>query len=702
MTIRLLDTVRIAGVSTSANTVVTLTDQQESDLVSRGLAQYEFSPRPVVRRKFDVVVYGATPAGCCAAVQAARLGMRVLLCSENGRLGGLVGGGISHQDIERHTSKRTVPGIAREFFEMVARDEYVERVYSRLWANELNGEPRWFETAWVRMVSAEANITVAYHQQLGRVGKRGTRLTHAVFDSTVIEPVGSVDARVFIDATYHGDLIAAAGCTVSIGRESSSLYSESSAGVLAHSGWTDVAVDPYVTSGSAASGVLPGLSTAALEATGAGDGRVQAFTYRQCITSNSGNQVAFPDPETYSALNYELLGRQLAATAYTQLDGQVFTLYDLGIGSKFDLNNRGAMSLNFVSDECTEYVTATPARRRVIENNAKQWILGLLYFLKTDSRSPSALKTNLATYGFCADEWQATSGFAPEFYVREARRLVGDFVMNANNCTLTNGYTDEVAFGYYKFDGHVVRRIVAAGTARIEGSVASALTDVGYKIPYRVLLPKATECTNLMSPTCPSVSRHAWLSIRLEPVLMALGQAAGIGAYLAVTGDINVQAVNTNRVKKIQNIYGIWGSVVLSADGVYAQGTVTQSPGASWSATTTRFGFLATQAYSDGNTGKGKTMRFAPNLRRAGAYRVSFNYPPSQTGRANNVTVTIVHAGGTTTLTLSQLTTGQGGDWDDLGVYVFAAGTPSAHYVEIDTTGTSDFVVADAVRWEPV
>lgn len=702
MTIKLLDTIRIAGVATAPGTIVTLSDQEESDLVARGRAQYEYVPSPVVRQQFDVVVYGATPGGCCAAVQAARLGMRVLLCSQNGRLGGLVGGGISHQDIERHTSKRTVPGMAREFFEMVARDEYIERVYSRLWATELNGEPRWFETAWVRMVSAEPNIVVAYHQELSRVGKRGTRLTHAVFDSTVTEPVGSVNARVFIDGTYTGDLIAAAGCTVSIGRESSSLYSESSAGVLAHSGWTDVSVDPYITAGVASSGILPGLSTAPLEAVGTGDGRVQAFTFRQCITSSAPNRVAFPDPDTYTALSYELLGRQLAATSYTQLDGQVFTLYDLGVNSKFDLNNRGAMSLNYVSDECTEYVTANAARRRAIENNAKQWILGLFYFLKTDSRSPAALKTNLATFGFCADEWQATGGFAPEFYVREGRRLVGDFVMNFNNCTLSNGYTDEVAFGYYTFDGHVVRRVVASGTARIEGSVASALTDIGYKIPYRVLLPKVAECTNLMSPTCPSVSRHAWLSIRLEPVLMALGQAAGIGAYLAVTGDINVQAVNTNRVKKIQNIYGIWGSVVLSADGVYGQGTVTQTPGASWSATTSRFGFLATQAYSDGNTGKGKTIRFAPNLRRTGAYKVSFNYPPAQTGRANNVTVTISHAGGTTTLTLSQLTTGQGGDWDDLGVYVFAAGTPSAHYVEIDTTGTSDFVVADAVRWEPV
>lgn len=657
----------------------------------------------------DVCVYGASMAGVIAAIAAARQDKKVLLISENERLGGVFGWGITSQDIQSNATPAVIAGISRELLSSIGRRESNGwKAWQRYCRVSCVGRPSWFARAVNRMVAAEKNITVFYSGSLESVYKNGTRLEQITLSGDL--PSQTVGARTFIDASVTGDLIAAAGCSVAIGRESTTLYSESAAGIIAAAAWAgSVTINPYVTSGVASSGLLPGIDSGPFGTIGQGDGRVMPGCYRLFVTTASGDRIPFPDPDfsVYNEQNYQMLARAMnsASTSYDTVV-ELFQMYGLQTGSYFDMNSRSSIpaSSNYMSPECKEYITATPGRRAVIRENAKQWLLGLLYWIRysRDPRIPSGLITDIASYGLSDEELQAYGGFSPEFYVREGRRLVGDFVFDQNDMVLANGLTGIVAYGYYDIDSHSVRRVVVNGAVVPEGAQLTALATsaYGFGIPYTVLLPKATQCTNLWSPTCPSVSRVAWCSLRMEPLLMMLGEAAGLAAAQAVEQDIDSQDVSTSRLAVLQDPQNVWDGIVLNTDATYNQGTVTQSPAASWSTTTTRFGYIGASGLSDGNTGKGKTLKFAPNIQVTGAYRVMFKYPPSDTARATDATVTISHAGGTVSLTVNQLYPGgKGGDWEDMGVYTFRSGSPSADYALVDTTASTDFVVASAFKF---
>lgn len=713
MTIKLTQSMRFSGAVSAVGAVLTLDNAVEADLVQRGAAVWA-SDDPTVSpaARFDVIVVGATPAGVAAAVAAARRNKRVLLVSDSERLGGMMGWGITQTDVNVSATPAVTVGFAREVLERIGRRETNSlKTFQRFHRVSCVGRPSWFARSMAEIVAAEPNITTYYSANVTGVRKSGARILSVTLDGTI--PHSEVAARTFIDATYTGDLVGLAGCTVSIGRESTALYSEAAAGVLAAGTWAGgVTLDPYVTAGNSSSGLLPGIDSEPLGTIGSGDGRVMGFGYRLFVTNTAGDRIPFPAPDMsrYNPQNYELLARAMAAapTSYDTV-GEIFTLYSLLTAGYSDLNNRTSCpaSSNWISAECKEYITAKPARRAAIRETVKQWVLGLIYWIANsgDARIPAGLITNLATYGLSDEELLAYGGFSPELYVREGRRMVGDYVMRQADMTLANGVTDAIAYGYYDIDSHTVRRLVSGGNAVPEGSQLTALTaaEIGFAIPYRVLLPKRTECVNLFSPTAPSVSRVVWCSIRMEPILMAMGQAAGIAAAEVCEHNIDAQDLPIARLQRVQDIQRIWDGVMLSTDGTYSEGTITQTPGASWSATATRFGFVGASALSDGNTGKGKTLKFAPNIQETGAYRVLFRYPPSDTGRANNTTVTISHAGGTVSLTINQLYPGgKGGDWEDMGVYTFRAGSPSADYALVDTTATSDVVVASAFKFVPL
>lgn len=718
MTIRLTKTVRIAGVPVASGSVLTLSASDEAYFVSANMAVWvSDDPGIIEPSQPDVCVLGATPAGVAAAVAAARQGRKVVLVSDSNRLGGMLGYGITNTDVETDATPGLVVGFAREVLERVGRQETNSyKAFQRFHRVSATGRPSWFIRAIREIVAAESNITVVYNAELAGVDKAGARVTSIALTGN--DAVPFVRARVFVDATYTGDLVAAAGCTVSIGRESTALYSEAAAGVLSPGNWSgSPSIDPYVIAGNAASGLLPGVDAGAVGTVGSGDGRVMGFCYRLFCTNVAADRIDFPAPDmtVYSALNYELLARAMAAspTSYDSM-AELFQLYTLTAagGTYVDLNNRTVVpcSSNYTSDECREYITATPARRAQIRERAKQYLLGLFYWIANsgDSRIPAALvteQTGSSRYGLADDELMAYGGFSPELYVREGRRLVGDHVTKQGDMILANGFTDAIAYGYYDIDSHGVRRVVSGGFVKPEGSQLTALagTDLGFAIPYRSLLPKRVECTNVLAPGAPSVSRVVWCSIRMEPILMAMGQAAGIAAAEICEQNIDAQDVSVTRLQRIQDIQRVWDGIVRGTEGTYAEGTVTQAPGASWSTTATRFGFIGATALSDGNTGKGKTLKFAPNIQVTGAYRVLFKYPPADTGRADNVTVTISHAEGTVNLTVNQLYPGgKGGDWEELGVYTFRAGSPSADFALVDTTGTSDFVVVSAFKFVPL
>jgi len=734
MAIRLLRETRIEGQVRTIGARLVLDPAEEADFVARGLAAYLDADPSTKAAAFawDVVVLGATPAGVAAAVAAARLGRRVLLVSDSERLGGVMGWGITNTDVNVGVSPDAIVGFAREFLKSIGeRETNSSKDWQRFVRSGALARPSWFSRAFRSVVAAEPNITVLYRATLESVSKTGTRIRSVSLRSATDRIVA--DARVYIDATYTGDLVAAAGCTVSIGREANATYTETVAGIRPASAWVNsVAVDPYVTPGNAASGLLFGVDSDAVGATGAADGRVMGFCYRLLVTTTAGNRTAFPAPDLsgYSAANYELLARAMAAD--TALGGtnyntvaKLFQLYSLGSGGYSDVNNRGSVpaSSNWLSTECKEYITATETRRAEIRENARQWLLGLFHWIANsgDSRIQSGLVADLATYGLSNEELRAYGGFSPEFYVREGRRLVGDLVMSETALSLNNGYIDPIALCYYDIDSHRVRTVVSGGYAVPEGSQLSALTtsQLGAPIPYRALLPKAAECTNLLSPTAPSVSRVVWCSIRMEPILMAMGQAAGIAAAEIVENDVDAASVSYTRLARIQDIFRVWDGIVLSTDGLYGQGTLTVT--GTWATVTTasascRLGLLGapnlgytTSSYRTAAAGANK-LKFQPLLYTSGAYRVLFKYAPDSSGMANNATVNIVceDAGSATAQatfvrSVNQLYPGgQGGEWEDLGVYVFrakGAGAVSDDYVEIDATGASGTVSAVAVKW---
>ena len=646
----------------------------------------------------DICVYGATPSGIAGALAATKEGCSVLLIEPTDWVGGTVSGGIARTDVDEGVSKAAVVGFADEFFGAIARDGYYQ-TQNNFWVHSYNGEPS-INLAFLKRFLVQHHIHPIVNAKLQSVQVNDRTIVAAAFDR-----VGVVEARLFIDASYERDLLAEAGCSYFIGREANAVYGESHNGVRdlnkSASQFPD-GISPYVVAGDPASGLLPFVSAASLPSVGSQDGRVEAFCYRLVLTNDKSNKLPIPEPRDYDPLKYELLGRAIAAGLKANAMTDLFMLTDLQNQSKFDTNSQGPISLDYVSPECTEYVSASWSRREQILENIKDYTLGLFKWIEADARVASSLKRSVASYGFCADEFGTQAGFSPQLYIRESRRLIGDFVMNENHMTLANGFTDEVAFGYYTVDTHPVQNVIAEGQVKNEGP-NTFNPPVGYKIPYRVLLPKTTECTNLLVTFCVSASHVAFSSMRVEPVLMALGQAAGIAASLAVHRGAPIQNISIRELKNKQDIYRTVSgrAIVLDVSGDYPNGFVSQTPPLSWDYRSSDFGYIGQGYLSDGNRGKGKALVFALNIPEPGSYRVCIKYPTGSSidaQRSHNVPVTINHAAGVTYLTLDQKSTGQGGDWDDLGMYPFDQGWPSPNKIVLTTTGTESFVVVNAVK----
>ncbi len=663
-----------------------------------------------------VVIYGATPGGIAAAIAAARLNRKVILLSESDRIGGMQGWGITQTDVDVATTPFTLTGFPREFYSYVGRRESnATKTWQRYHRVSAPGRPSWFTRAFNEFVARESNITVVRNFTDIRVNKIGARITSVASGTNVIT------GGAFIDASYCGDLAAAAGCTTAIGRESTALYSEALAGILSPaipSSWGGASISPYVISGNSGSGLLPGVE-ATPGTVGAGDGKVMTWNYRLFVTTNAGDRVAFPTPDltryttAVAAGAYELLARAMQASSGT-LDtmAEVFQLYTNSLVSGcFDLNGRPGVTTNYLNNaELVEYITATESRRAVIRENVKQWVLGLLYWIRFsgDARIPAGLVTDIANYGLSATELQATGGFSPELYVREGRRIVGDYVMTQANVTLANGYTDEIGYLMYGFDTPQVRLVNDAGVTKQDGSQLTALTSsqLGARIPYRVLLPKASEATNLLCVGCPSVSQVVWRTTRLEPTLMQIGQAAGIAAALALDGAINVQSVDTARLKKIQDLQEVADGIVLCTDtGFSSEGTITYT--GSWADDATRFGAIGPTGTGKKNGGvTTKVAKFQPLIRETGAYEAFLYYVPQAQGSGPTaVPVVVSHADGTANRTVNMEYPGGAGGRESLGIFTFRTkigGAVSDDYVEVQCTGVSGNVVVSAVKWVKV
>jgi hypothetical protein len=509
-------------------------------LASCSMSPAQYSNRPI----YDVVVYGGTSSGVVAAVQAARMGKRVALVCPERHLGGMTSGGLGWTDTG-NTS--TIGGLAREFYHRVwthyqnpdawtwqSSESYgnrgqgskaVDGTQRTMWCFE----PHVAEAVFEAMV-AQCEIPVFRDEWLDR--ERGVSKSDHQLDSIRTLSGKRFRAQVFIDATYEGDLMAGARVAYHVGREANAVYGEQFNGVqknvFHHGHYFKTPVDPYVTPGDPASGLLPRVQSDAPGDNGQGDHRIQAYCYRMCLTNEAENRIPFAKPMGYDPSQYELLARVLD-TGWNE----VFNKFDPIPNQKTDTNNHGSFSTDNIGMNY-DYPEASYARRAEILNEHEQYQKGLMYFLSHDTRVPERIRQRMSQWGLACDEFADNGHWPHQIYVREARRMMGAYVMTEQDCLSKRVTPKPVGLGSYTMDSHNVQRYVTA-----EGSVQNE-GDVGVRVPrpyaisYDSLTPQRDQCTNLLVPVCASTSHIAYGTIRMEPVFMILGQSAATAACLAI------------------------------------------------------------------------------------------------------------------------------------------------------------------------
>ena len=483
----------------------------------------------------DVVVYGDSAAAVAAAVQAKRQGLDVVLVNSTDFLGGMTCSGLSASDIFHRDA---VGGVARELYGRIGQHygkEYVDYF-----------EPHVAQAAMDALVK-DAGLTVVLKETLDRspggVTKEGTRIQAFRTSSGKV-----FAAKVFIDASYVGDLMAAAGVSYSVGREPNTLFAETLNGAQRgddkprkHYTQKDKDhfikdVDPYVKPGDPGSGLLP-FVFAEDPVPGEGDRRIQAYNYRLCVTTDPANRLPFAKPEGYRELDHEMLLRNLEAG-----DVRFPALIHKLPNGKADWNSMHAVGTDYVGANWA-YPEADYATRRKIEQAHELYIRGHLWTLANHPRVPAEIRAVAASYGLCKDEFTANGGFSPMIYIREARRLQGAYVMTEQDCKGKRRADDPVALASFGLDSHAVRYFVTQRGFLERDGVIWNVPPRPYGVSYRSLTPKAEECTNLLVPVCLSATHAAHGSIRMEPVFMQLGQAAAMAAGLAIKNGTSVQAV---------------------------------------------------------------------------------------------------------------------------------------------------------------
>ena len=669
---------------------------------------------------WDIVVYGGTSCGVVAAVQAARAGKSVIIVCPDKHLGGLTSGGLGWTDSGR---KEVVGGLARTFYHRVwqhyekpeawkwqKRQEYGNRGQG---TTAIDGdqrtmwifEPHVAEQVFEEMI-AEHKIPVRRDEWLDRdkgIAKDAGRLI-----SITTLGGNTYRGRMFIDATYEGDLMATAGVSYHVGREATSVYGENFAGVQKdvrhHGHFFPSPISPYVVPGDAASGLLPRVHGDNPGANGQGDHRIQAYCFRMCLTTVPENRVAFPKPQGYDAKQYELLVRVLQSGWK-----DVFRKFDPIPNAKTDTNNHGPFSTDNIGMNY-DYPEASYERRRQIIREHEVYQKGLMYFLANDARVPEPIRTEMSRWGLAKDEFVDNGNWPHQIYVREARRMIGPYVMTEQDCLSARQTPQPVGMGSYTMDSHNVQRYVTAdGSVQNEGDIGVG-TPQPYQISYLCIVPRKSECTNLLVPVCASSSHIAFGSIRMEPVFMILGESAATAAVLAIDAGSAIQDLPYDTLRR--RLLADGQVLELPPDGhakrprrgipaSRLQGTVVDDIKAAfvgnWNHSGTIGPFVAAGYRHDGNDHKGQMSATFTAEVSPGRYQVRLACAASG-NRASNVPVRVEHRGGSTKVIVNQRKTPTiDGAFVLLGTFDF----DSTATVTLSNEGTDGYVIADAVQFFP-
>ena len=508
----------------------------------------------------DIVIYGATSGGITAAIQAAREGRSAVLIEPTPFVGGLTTGGLGATDIG---NKRAIGGLSREFYQGIFRhysDDATWKHQAReaYFQNRPHGnaadegtmwtfEPHVASTVYDRMLkSAGDKLRVVFGERLLLQEGKGVVKEGARIVKIVMESGREFSGKVFIDATYEGDLMAKAGVRYHVGRESNATYGETLNGVQVkqskHHQFIQP-IDPYVRKGDPASGLLPGIEKEAPGPEGSGDRKVQAYNFRMCTTDVPENRRDWEKPARYDERWFELALRNVEA-GDERLSWNPVRMPN----RKTDTNNNFAISSDFIGQNW-DYAEADYATRAKIWQAHEDWQKGLMWTYAHHPRVPEKIRLAFQRLGLAKDEFTENGNWPRQLYVREARRMISDYVMSEKNCRRSEVIEDSVGMGAYNMDSHNVQRYVSPeGFVRNEGDVQ--VGSKPYPISYRSLRPKASECTNLLVPVCLSASHIAYGSIRMEPVFMVLGQSAATAAGLAIERNCSVQDIDYATLKQ--------------------------------------------------------------------------------------------------------------------------------------------------------
>ena len=674
----------------------------------------------------DVVIYGGTSAAISAAVQVKSMGKTVVVVSPDKYLGGLSSSGLGWTDSGK---KEAIGGVARDFYHRVWRhyqsvdswrwqkmDEYGNRGQGApaidgdrrtMWIFEPHVAGLIFES-WVK----ENELEVYRDEWLDR--EKGVNKEGAKIRSISTLSGNTYQGSVFLDCTYEGDLMASSGVSYFVGRESNSVYGESLSGVQikrARSHQFKGRVDPFVIKGDPSSGLLARISDQSPGNEGEGDSKMQAYNFRLCLTQVEDNRIAFPKPDQYDPLQYELLLRTLI-----QDSRHVFGKFDPIPNAKTDTNNHGPFSTDNIGMNYL-YPEAGYEERKEIILEHERYQKGYFYFLCNDPRVPEDVRNKMNTWGLAKDEFEYNGYWPHQIYVREARRMVSNFVITELNIRGKSETPRSIGMGSYTMDSHNVQRYVAKdenGMAYVQNEGDVQVNPGGpYQISYGSIIPKVNECSNLLVPVCVSSSHIAFGSIRMEPVFMILAQSAATAAVLAIEDEISVQEVPYPKLKERLKVDGqvlelARPNRVTSGRGIDPQkmsGLVVDGEQLSfegeWVESTSLRPFVGYSYFHDGNGGKGmRSACFPFEAPKDGLHEIMVSYVASG-NRAGKVRYEIKDEKKLASVLVDQRKKGSTDNlWHSLGSFVFEKG--KKYDLKVYNEDTEGYVIVDAAHIIPL
>lgn len=477
----------------------------------------------------DLIVYGASPAGISAAIQAKRMGLSVVIAEFGRHVGGITASGLGATDIG---AKEAIGGLSREFYKALGDYYGVEEQWTF--------EPKAAKQVFHKWLD-DHDIDVNFQQHLETVKKEDGEIKELL-----MEDGNSYKGNFFVDASYEGDLMGKANISYTVGREANATYKETYNGIQFGHPYHqfDKWIDPYKTKGDPSSGVLPGITESdqhLLGYQGKGDHRIQAYNFRVCLIKDTENGIPFPKPPNYDSERYILLLRYIYAGIWDAMN-----LHIMLPNGKTDLNNYGAFSSDHIGKNHEWPEASYDTRERIFQDHFT-YNLGMLYFLANDKRVPEEIREEVSQWRLPKDEFEETGHWPHQLYIREGKRMISDYVMTDNDCLGNTMVEDSIGLASYQMDSHHCRRLVIDGRVYNEGDVEIPISP--YPVSYRAIRPKSEECTNLLVPLCLSSSHIAYGSIRMEPVFMILGQSAGAAAALAMKNNSSVQDVSYKELK---------------------------------------------------------------------------------------------------------------------------------------------------------